>query len=1339
MSKQFILFVFLTVLCESIYANAIHRFGLENGLSNNYVLDIKQDEKGIFWIATRFGLNRFDGIEFKTYLASDGNGLNANEINAVYTDTLNNQIWIATARRGINVFDCNTNMFDSYTHDSNNPHSLINDGTTDIVGAENGNLWIATYSEGIEFFDSQSKKFIHYNTSNVVGLVSNFAWEIADDKKGNLYIAHVSDGFSVLNWREKRAKNFKHIPNNPSSLPNNKVTSVFIDSYNNVWVGTDDGLALFNPSDESFTVFKNLESNNHSLSNNFVTNISETSDRQLAVGTALNGINFLDLKQLFFSRSVHDIKFTRIVAGNLINQLSHSFVKTVFTDSYGNIWIGTFGGGLNFIPKREEFFKTYSYNPFVGNNNSLTHKTIRGLTIDNDNLLWIVSDGGGIDIFKGNDKLKHFDSNNSNLSSNNIYASFLDSEGCIWLGFFDGKVSRYNPKYKSFDTVTGYDFKGEHINCFFEDRNKTIWIGSNCGLHSYSLINHSKASYNNRNSGIDNNMVLTVSQDNVGNLWIGTLFGEIIILNDKLEKLKAFLPNNNLYGINQIYRDGQGQMWVATGEKLFRYNTWDDENCISFGIEQGLTDNFISAIIEGKKNELWCSTNKGISRINLNNNTIENYNEHDGIPIGNFMPHVVAKSDDNIIYFGSDNGVCYFNQESEPFSHNIPPVTISSISVIEKKSNHTGVFFDLPFLDEIELNHKQNTFTITYNILDLSYDNKVEFSYSLEGLDNTWYHVKNTRQVTFRNLKHGKYIFHVKSRYKNKNWSNKMASLAIVINPPVWLTWWAKTIYFIFIGLLMFYIYRVYKNRLLLKNALYLEKQNHLYFQELNNERLQFYTNIAHELRTPLTLILGPLEDLTRDLDVKDKIKRKIISIHRSAERLLDLISQILEFRKTETFNRKLNVLKADLAHTVDEITLKYSELNRNPELVILSEMKGENFEIYFDPEIVTIILDNLISNAVKHTQAGEIRIKLEQVIINEINYTLISVQDTGRGIESQFLPFVFDRYYKVTDKEHVSGFGLGLAIVKSLIQLHQGEINVNSAPGKGTEFSIMLKSDNVYPDAVHIDIPQTENGKQDTFEKGKIILVVEDNPEIQLYVKETFEGDFEVLTANNGLEGRNIAFSTIPDIIISDIVMAVMNGIELSKAIKNDIRTSHIPIILLTAKDTIQDKTEGYSTGADSYITKPFSGGLLKARVTNLLESRDKLALHFKGSFNAATKRISTPFCDIDNEFLKKIIKFIEEQITESNINIGHIADHVFMSHSTLYRKVKVLTGLSTNDFIRKIRLQKAQHLLVTSDYNISEVMFMVGISSATYFRKSFKEEFGVSPSEYKKQQGKN
>ena len=544
----------------------------------------------------------------------------------------------------------------------------------------------------------------------------------------------------------------------------------------------------------------------------------------------------------------------------------------------------------------------------------------------------------------------------------------------------------------------------------------------------------------------------------------------------------------------------------------------------------------------------------------------------------------------------------------------------------------------------------------------------------------------------------------------------------------------------------------IYQRHLRLKFELKAEKVHHEKEQKLNEERLRFFTNITHELRTPLTLILGPLDDISHSSDITKAVKHKLAVIHQSAVRLNELITQILEFRKTETDNRQLRVVKANVVGAVHEISLKYEELAQKPDVAIKFVAPENPIMMYIDKEVIAIILDNLVSNAIKYTDQGNIDISVERRRSGERHLVDITVSDTGHGISAKALPHIFDRYYQENGTHQASGTGIGLSLVKKLVTLHHGEVKVESNLEQGTSFIVTLDENEIYPDALRGDenasaklqgndaasgvlnleeaVLSVENGKP-------LLLVVEDNREILDYVAESFIDEFDVLKAGDGREGLALALDKVPDVIISDVMMPNMDGNAMCRALKKDIRTSHIPIILLTAKDSFEAKEKGYDSGADSYITKPFTHSLLRSRILNLLQQRrrDKMLIQESKETNLAQKKeqLRESLNKVDQEFFDKLNKLIEENIS-GDVDVNLIASNLAVSTSTLYRKMKALTGISTNEYIRKYKMQYAEHLLLEGKYSISEISFMVGMNSVAYFRRCFKAEYGEIPSEYLK-----
>ncbi|HJD76818.1 MAG TPA: response regulator, partial [Bacteroides reticulotermitis] len=1039
--------------------------------------------------------------------------------------------------------------------------------------------------------------------------------------------------------------------------------------------------------------------------------------------------------------------------------LSNASPRYIFQDTFNNVWIGTWGGGINFISSDPPSFNTWSYSPTQMHEKSLNNKVVSSICYDEQGRLWIGTDGGGINVFEDGKQIKTYDKKSQDLISNSVLCSLRDSDGNLWFGTYLGNISYYNTKQKKFQTIELEKNQFLDVRAFYEDKDKRLWIGTHKGIYVLNLASKKVLQhYDTSNCPLIENFVRSIAQDSKGRFWIGTFGGGVGIYTPDMQLIKKFNQYEGFCSntINQIYQSSKKEMWVATGEGLVRFPSVESFDYQVFQRKEGLSNTHIRALVEDKNDNIWASTNTGISCYIAAKKCFYNYDHSNNIPQGSFISGCVTKDDKGFIYFGSINGLCFFNPNIAIKGPIVPTVVITEIKVLERLTNQENNLTIIPSSkEEMELTHDQNTFSLTFNVQDYSLANQMEYTYMLKGLENSWYTVNENNSVTFRNIPPGKYEFLIKARLHNQDWPDETTSLIIRINPPIWLTWWAKLLYFVVCVAIGYFILRAYKKKINLESLYVLEKKNHEQEQALNQERMRFYTNITHELRTPLTLILGPLEDMQKDTSLPTKQAQKLSVIHQSALRLLNLINQILEFRKTETQNKKLCVSKGNLAALIREIGLKYQELNRKPDIDFRIQIEKEDMTLFFDKEIMTIILDNLISNAIKYTAKGNIALHLYRTTRNEVAYTEIKISDSGYGISSEALSHIFDRYYQESGKHQASGTGIGLALVKNLIELHEGEIRVESVQNEGSTFYISLLTDNIYPNALHADSSEETGQKENPditseefqgsiTESGKpILLVVEDNEEIQNYIADSFSDSFEVITASNGKEGEVLAFSSIPDLIVSDIMMPVMDGITLCHHLKEDVRTSHIPIILLTAKDSLQDKEEGYEVGADSYLTKPFSASLLRSRIHNLLESRKKLVAQFQTKHSHPSqpqldrKRsiIEESLNKLDREFIEKIMRLIEENLSSEKIDITYLSDQMCMSSSTLYRKMKALTGLSTNEFIRKIKMQNAEKLLLEGKYNISEISYKIGMNSTGYFRQCFKDEFGLSPSEYLKQ----
>ena len=1341
MRKIFVLWLLLLSVVSLAQPYSVKQLGIEKGLSNNYVVSIAQDKQGFLWFATEEGLNKFDGTRFITYLKNEDltrQGITGNELNCLLDDPQDSILWIGTQRAGLNAYDYVNNTFLCYRHDGENPESLITDDVTKIVAATDGNLWITTYWRGVDYFDKKAGKFIHYNTQTVPGLASDNIWSVVDGGDGKLYMGHVHHGFSVLSLKDKKVKNFMHDPEDPVSLPGNGVTCIYKDLSGNIWLGTDRGLALFNPEAENFIHFHHSEDGVPHT----VFDIRQFDGNKLWIAMEFGGIAILDLTQRMFL-SPDQVRFQYIKEGDDEYSLSNSTVRCLFQDSFKNVWAGMWGGGINFLSHESSYFNVYSYSPIQHSGSSLNNKTASSVCVARDGKLWIGTDGGGINVFDKGKRVAVYKEETGDLTDNSIQAALCDSEGNLWFGSFMGGVDFYDVKKKSFHQIFPKDKTGEDVRALYEDA-EYVWIGTSNGIYKVRLHDKGIADH----YTVENNLVRCISKDNLNRLWIGTFGGGLGVFDEHFQCVKLFnvtslFPSNT---INTVYMDSQNRMWIGTGEGLVCFPSSQSWDYKVYRSEEGLSNVHIRAITEDNHGNIWVSTNKGISCLLKDKEVFYNYDHWDNVPMGNFMSGSVAEAKDGTLYFGSINGLCRFNPDQVLEKRESPAAIITEMRIFGplRDTDSNEKVMALEGQSEVRLSYMQNNFSVTFNIQNYALADQVEYAYMLKGLENSWYTVTDPNNVTFRNIPPGNYCFQVKTRIRNQEWADEIASLDIRIDPPVWLTWWAKLFYILSGVSVLYFILHAYKKKLDMESLYELEKKNHEQEQELNNERLRFYTNITHELRTPLTLILGPLEDMQKSNSLSGKDSQKISVIHQSAIRLLNLINQILEFRKTETQNKKLCVSRDNLAALVHEIGLKYKELNRKPEIDFCLEIEQEDMSLFFDKEVVTIMLDNLISNAIKYTEKGTITLGLHQVVRNNIHHTEISVSDTGFGIAPDALPHIFDRYYQEGSEHQASGTGIGLALVKNLVVLHEGEIRVESSLNVGSTFYVSLLTDNTYPHVLHADSTEKTSDEKDEKEENiepvhsgkRILLIVEDNRDICDYIVESFSDDFEVRTAANGEQGLEQALGCIPDIIVSDIMMPVMNGIVMCRKLKEDLRTSHIPIILLTAKDSLQDKEEGYQVGADSYLTKPFSATLLHSRIHNLLESRKLLAERFNTNSILIDKRaaVTESMNKLDNEFLEKINKLIEDRLSSEKIDIGYLSDAMCMSNSTLYRKMKALTGLSTNEYIRKIKMQYAERLLLEGKYNISEVAFKVGINSTVYFRQCFKDEFGMAPSDYLK-----
>lgn len=1328
----------LTASTSSIFKN----LGLKEGLSNGFVNDMIIDGQGFIWAATESGLTRIAGTKC-TIFKNNNSNIDNDGIMGLYYNKESNSIWILFKNGHIDVFDCKTQQFIHFTQ------KIPKKSVADIKGAADGGIWIAYYDGTIQHYTPKNQKFSTISNKRLPN-IKNGIRSITDDGNDHLYIGLRIEGLYVYNLRTQKTKYFRHNPNDPQSLPGDNVRSICIDHAKNIWVGTNLGLGLLDPFTGKFKVFKHIANNPASLAGDNIHQIIEMNDRTLWIASDIGGISVLDLN-LYKNPLTEELKFSQITKEN--SGLSSNNNRRIIQDSFGNIWIANYSMGIDFIAKSAASINTLQY---MGK----ALEEVTGLYCDHQGNLWIGRDN--LMSLYQNGKLMqtwNFSSYLSN-SSSSIYVFEEDKKGNIWCGTSDNGVLKFNPHTHSFTRINYAQNLDVHALC--ENAQGKMWVGTEAGIFSVENDKINKEQELNRQMGNNPTIIYSIKEDNYGQIWIGTLDRGVFVFSKQM-KLIVHLTEKNLLAtnsINHIIKDADGGIWMATMRGLaYVQNPLQPGAIKNYDERYGIKDSHIRAISQDKQGNIWVSMFSGIACLNIHKQRFYNYDYESGIPTSNFVEASAVTTPDGTIYFGSPGGICFFNPQQLTEPKAVSPIQIINCERVGKLSDQFASRLISPNNEGIIcLSHDDNTFKINFTIKDFSQEGNVEYSYMMKGLDDQWYETEGDNEVTFRNLKPGDYTFIIRAKLKNQDWEDaSTAEMKVVVNPPLWLTWWAKLCYVLLIMGILGYFFRSYQKQLLLRNSLVQEKWESKQRQQVNEERLRFFTNITHELRTPLTLILGPLEDLMEDKEIAERVHHKIGCIHASAERLLNLINDILEFRKTQTQNRKLTVAKANLGALVREIGVRFKDLNQNSRLNIRLNIQTGVPELYFDSEVINTVINNLMSNAIKYTPEGSITLSLT---MPEDNTIAIAVEDTGYGIDKDTLPHICDRYYQENGNHQASGTGIGLALVKSLATLHQAELTVESEKGRGSKFTFSLKADRTYPEALHKDDNQdlatAENAeenettsKEPTEDIRPLLLIVEDNADIRLYIEESLHEDYRIIQACNGREGMEQAFSKVPDIIVSDIMMPEMDGIKMTHILKEDIRTSHIPIILLTAKTSINDQEEGYDSGADSYLTKPFSAKLLHSRIRNILSGRRRLADYIvqknisqfetsadeqQTSQKATEEKEDAMTCQISNldkKFLEKLNKLIENHISTDDLDMAFMTDKMAMSHSTFYRKVKALTGMSANEYIKKAKLRHSMTLLKKGEYSIAEVAILAGFNNLGNFRESFKREFGKSPSE--------
>ena len=1326
------------VLAQS--SSSIFSMDAEQGLSNNTIQGLATDKHGFIWASTDDGLNKFDGNAFRVFRKSklSSNSLPANELNGLTDDATEDLLWIATQREGLCCYDYASHTFTTYQH-SDDDNSIIDNSITSVFNSRDGNLWLTSYWGGLDYYDKKQQRFVHYNRTTFPSLADQQLWTMAEDADGTLYLGHVSHGFSVLNPKTQKAVNF--MPSDtPGSITGTEVKSILCDSYGNVWVGSNYGLSLYNKVSQSFFNFSDI---GKQLAGK-INDIKQFAPNEIWVATDHSYIAVITVNSKVTQPRQLSIRY--ILVDTTLPSNNMTRIKCLLRDRFGNVWAGTREQGLKFISHCEPVFNVLNYSADSSIRNRLWSKHADGIAFDDKGLMFVGSHGDGFGIYEQGLFVEDMNRNNARFNYNYVSALFADSHDNVWIGAAPQGVHILPRGQHQTRLVKGCS----EARCFSE-ADGLIYAGTSEGIYVFNaetqqLVNHFIC---------DVPYVWAVATDPSKRIWMGTFGGGLYILDSNGKQLQHFttdqgFPSNSVF---DICRAADGSVSVATGEGLAIFPPGQTEHYTLCDETQGLDNNCIHSVIEDRQHNLWMTTNNGLScRLHTTGQVI-NFSNSQDIP-RNFCDASRAMSSDGWLYFGAAKGICYFNPSYVLGQKEKPQAVITRLLIprVSSTSSADSVIYIDGSRQDCRLHYTESTFSIEFAAADYALAHQMEFEYRMKGLDDNWHTADNNR-VSFAGLSPDDYVFQLRSRLHNQAWGDSVQELAVTITPPFWLTWWAKLIYVLLATAILLHIIFFWKRKIQLETQVNAERQNTERQKLFNEERMTFYTNITHELRTPLTLIIGPLEDLLNTGNLPEKESSRLALIRKQAQRLLELVNRMLEFRKVETGNRQLKLRLRDVCQIVSEVYYKYDTLNSNPDLTFRLHLAPAHLPMPVDAEVLTIILDNLISNAVKYTPSGTVTVNLSQ----HSGGVDIKVSDTGYGMSPEASKRVFERYYQAGEEHQAEGSGIGLSLAMSLATLHKGTLSVESEQGKGSCFTLSLPVLESLSNSVSDRQPE-ELDAEDSIDvpieppviddNKPTLLVVDDNHDIRQFVAETFAEEFNIVQAANGQQALEEARRYMPTIVVSDVMMPVLNGVEFCRHLKSELQTSHIPIILLTAKVGLQDQEAGYNAGADSYIAKPFTSALIRSRVFNIVEQRRALSQMFTSMHKLPAvgeepqqmineierkhEMLMESIGEIDRRFIERISHFIEENISSEDVDVVSLAQQMGMSTSSLYRKLKGLTGLSPKEYITKLKMTHAERLMLSGGMSISEVGYSVGYNQMASFRKAFKDEFGLLPSEY-------
>ena len=1360
-----LLFPFFCARAQKTGQYQFAHLDITNGLSGNQINCFLKDDNGFLWIGTNSGLNRYDSYHFKIFKhnAKDSTSLGENHINRIIEGP-GHKLWIFTPS-GISIYDAGSERFSGNVRAELKKYGIGNAEVTGLVKDESGNFWFNT-KNGLYLYNVSAKKTTLYNhqAASAIQLSSNHITSVANAGKHALWLIAEAGVLEKIDVQHnKLLERYDDI----AKINNNKLIDyqIISDKNSNLWVFADGapiGVYCYNPIKKTLTHYRQGAGTTE-LNANLINNIVQADDGKIWVGTDHGGINIIDPLTQKIKYLVSKADDPNSLSGNSI---------ILYKDNAGIIWAGTYKQGVNYYHSGIKQFPLIRH--FLTDKNSMPDEDVDCFAEEENGNIWIGTNGGGLIYFDRTANkysvYKHNPAIKNSLSNDIILRLLIDHENKLWIGTYFGGLDRFDGKtfthFRHQDMVPA-SISDDRVYSIMEDAAQNLWVGTFAG--GLNIFNRETQSFTHPDYQFSSQYTSTMIQDNAGNIWIGRDKG-IDVINRQTNKIKhyTFNPNNPNSLINNdvniLLQDKRGLMWIGTKDGLSILDPKNDR-FLNTDNRANLPANEISNIVEDNTGAIWASTNDGLLKINLQksggsyNYQVSRFNELDGLQGRGFNLNASVKLHTGELIFGGAHGFNIFYPQNirtinhgqnllftdfQLFNKSIKPGdTVKGNVILQQSISQTK---------SITLQHNEDVFSIEFAYFDYFTPDKIKYQYMLEGFDKGWITSPNSdRKATYTNLDGGSYIFKVRAQDVNNAQSAKAITLKIRVLPPFWQTPVAYCLYVLLA--LGFVLYLRHRGIIKLKKEFDLVQQKLEQERKLTSEReeakrlhqldlmkIKFFTNVSHEFRTPLSLILSPIDDLIKKTEKSDQ--QHLLMIKRNGRRLLNLVNQLMDFRKMEYNELQMDLQSGDIVRFIREITASFTDIAYQKQITYGFESDLQAYSISFDHDKIERIFFNLLSNAFKFTPSGgsiSVKLSIAETEITGAKNLQISVSDTGIGIPKESHDKIFERFYQHKMPESLlnQGSGIGLSIVKEFVKMHGGSIHIDSEPDHGTCFTVLIPagiSQEILPAGVfglQAELPallpkSAEKGEL----KKPLILLVEDNHDLRFYLKDNLKQSFRVIEANNGRDGWQKALALHPKLVISDINMPEMNGLELCKKMKDDNRTAQIPVILLTALTRDQEQLAGLEAGANDYIVKPFNFEILLSKVQNLLQMQQTLKKTYQKQLEIRASDVVV--ISEDEKFIKNTLDCIENNITNPNFSVEELAKNLNLSRVSLYKKLLALTGKTPVDCIRTVRLKRAAQLLEKSKLSIANIGYEAGFNNAAYFAKVFREEFGMLPSEY-------